>query len=783
MSNTKQDFMLENDIPSLLPVVPTIDVVVFPHMVVPLLILDEKIIKGVEAALQGSKKILLLAARQQAADYHGPIGIQDLYKMGTIGNIMRIMHLPEGGIKVLTQGVCKAHVQEVHSDQDLLQARIDPIDPSQASNCDPSELEQQIKNLLTLIDRIAANGRMFSPDFQAILGQIHDPERIADFILSHLNVNVAQAQTLLEKDNVIHLLEGIQEFLQTECEMSSMQERIRTNARESINRSQREYYLREQLKAIQKELGEESDNELDDLKQKLATLTLTAEARTEGQRQIRRLEKTPPDSMEATVIRNHLEWLLGMPWGTQTTDNASLAHAKTTLDANHYGLEEIKDRILDYLSVRFLKKDCSTPILCLAGAPGVGKTSLGHSIATSLGRNYFRISLGGVYDESEIRGHRRTYVGAMPGRFVYAMRKAGSMNPVIVIDEIDKIGMSNRGDPSAALLEILDPEQNHSFYDNYLGIHFDLSKVMFIATANDVSAIPGPLRDRMEIIHVSGYTHEEKVSIAERHLLGKAIKNSGLEDKGMILDRAAIGKLITEYTREAGVRDLERHIQKLCSKYARAMVENNAIATFSHDNLHTYLGPSKVHNEHISHSNRIGVTNGLAWTPYGGDILMVEAVLMPGSGKFLMTGQLGDVMKESTQAAMTYVKAHAADFNIDPKMFTKYDLHIHLPAGAIPKDGPSAGITVLSSMLSVYTGRAISGDFAMTGELNLQGQVLPIGGLKEKILAAKQHGLKNIIIPKSNQRDLAGLDKIYEGLKILLVDDVTEVLGHVLLPH
>lgn len=783
MSNENRDHLSEHDIPLVLPVIPTIDVVVFPHMVVPLLILDEKIIKGVEAALQGSKKILLLAARQQSTGYHGPIGIHDLFKTGTVGNIMRIMHLPEGGIKVLTQGICKAQIEEIIADQDLLQARINVIDAQLTSPCDPALIDRHIKNLFMLVERMASQGRIFSPDFQAILAQIQDPTRIADFILSHLNLSIPQAQELLEKENLGELLSGIYEFLHSEFELNSMQERIRSNARESINRSQREYYLREQLKAIQKELGEESDVEIDDLKKKLSTLPLTEEARLEGQRQLRRLEKTPPDSMEATVLRNHLEWLMGMPWGNYSKDNTSLDNAKTILDQHHYGLDEVKDRILDFLSVRFLKQDCNTPILCLFGPPGVGKTSLGQSIAKCIGRKFARISLGGVYDESEIRGHRRTYVGALPGRFVQAMRKAGSNNPVIVIDEIDKIGMSNRGDPSAALLEVLDPEQNHSFYDNYLGIHYDMSKVMFIATANDLSTIPGPLRDRMEIIQISGYTQDEKISIAQEHLVQKAIKNSGLEDKGLLFNENVIGSLISSYTREAGVRDLERHIQKLCSKYARSLVEKNKVVHFTHENLHEYLGPSKVQGDSISLGNKIGVTNGLAWTPYGGDILMVEAVLMPGTGKLLMTGQLGDVMKESTQAAMTYVKAHAGTFGVDPKKFTEFDLHIHLPAGAIPKDGPSAGITVLSSIFSAYTSRAISGDFAMTGELNLQGNVLPIGGLKEKILAAKQHGLKNVIIPKSNQRDLVGLDKVFEGMRIHFVEHVDEVLGHVLMPN
>lgn len=782
MDNKNQhDFISQDQIPLIIPVIPTIDVVVFPHAVVPLLILDEKISKGVELAQQGSKKILLLAARPQAEGYQGPIGIQDLYKVGTVGNIMRVMQLPEGGIKILTQGICRAHIEEIISDQDFLQARV-----SEESLTRPAfnkqKLDAQMRHLLLLIERLSSAGRIFSPDFQVILSQIEDCEKVADFILSHLNLSVADAQNLLERENLNDLLDGISEFLNHELEVNNVQERIRSTTRDSINRSQREYYLREQIRAIQKELGDDLDSETDELRTKIETLPLHEEARTEAQRQLRRLEKTSPDSMEASVLRNHLEWLLNMPWGVYTKDTIDIDYAKKVLDENHYGLEEVKDRILDFLSVRFLKDDCNAPILCLFGPPGVGKTSLGASIAECLGRKYFRISLGGVYDESEIRGHRRTYVGALPGRFIQAVKKSGSSNPLIIIDEIDKLGLSNRGDPSAALLEVLDPEQNGTFYDNYLGVHYDLSKVMFIATANDLSTIPGPLRDRMEIVQISGYLPEEKMSIAQQHLITKAIKNSGLGDKGFAIDKEIITEIITGYTRESGVRDLERLIQKLCAKYARAYLETKKEVAFTKQNIAEYLGPRKISSEQVLKTPRIGVCNGLAWTPYGGEILQVEAVLMPGSGKLLLTGQLGDVMKESAQAAVTYAKSHADIFGIDTKIFSDFDLHIHCPAGSIPKDGPSAGITLLSSVLSAYTKRAINGDYAMTGELNLQGCVLPIGGVKEKILAAKQNGLSTIILPKQNERDTVGLDKLFEGLKIVFVENVDEVLEHVLMP-
>ncbi len=780
-NNKNRDYLMSDEIPLTLPVIPTIDVVVFPQMVVPLLILDEKIIRGVEEAAQGSKKVFLLAAQQDDNSYQSPISISDLYSVGTVGNIMRIMHLPEGGIKILTQGLVKAHVEEVLSGNDNLQVRIKAIDENEMLY-DEEKVNVQLKSLFVAIDKIAATGRIFGPDFQAILGQIQSPDRIADFILSHLNPSVEQAQSLLERETLDQLLAGICEFLQQEYDITDMQEKIHNNARHSINKSQREYYLREQMKAIQKELGDEGDSDVDDLKRKLYDLPLSEEARSEGIKQFKRLQKTAPDSMEGTVIRNHLEWLLGLPWGTYTKDNLNVKNAREVLDHHHYGIEEVKERILDFLSIKSLKDDCNVPILCFSGAPGVGKTSLGKSIAECLGRKYFRIALGGVCDESEIRGHRRTYVGALPGRFIQAIRKSGSMNPLIIIDEIDKIGSSNRGDPSSALLEVLDPEQNKTFYDNYLGVHFDLSQCLFVTTANDLSKIPGPLRDRMEIIELSGYTTDEKEVIAMQHLIPKAIINSGLHETNIAIDKPVISEIIQGYTREAGVRDLERNIQKLCSKYARVFVERNESTQFNMENIHEHLGPRKIPSENFIKMDRVGVCNGLAWTPYGGEILLVETALTHGSGKLLLTGQLGKVMQESARAALTYIKAHAESFGIDYKAFNNSDIHIHLPAGGIPKDGPSGGIALVSALLSAFTKRAINGDYAMTGELNLQGEVLPIGGIKEKILAAKQNGLHHVIVPKLNQKDLVGLDKIHEGMSIHYVTTVKEVIDFVLLP-
>lgn len=779
MEKTNKNHVLE-EVPSVLPVIPTMDVVVFPNMVVPLLVLDERIINGVKEALEGDKKVLLLAAKPQEEGYQGPIGVQDLYSVGTVATIMRAMDLPDGGIKVLVQGFAKASVEDMVADQDVLHANLALL-PFKKSEMSKDLFDHKIKEVAVLAEKINEGSGFLGADFRLILSQIQEPERMINFVLSHLSLRVGQAQELLEKKSLDELVEGACECLSKEINAVKVEEQIRNNTRELINKSQREYYLREQLRAIQKELGEELDTEIEGFKKKIEEIGLTEEAKTEAQRQIRRLEKTSPDSLEATVLRNHLEWLLAMPWGMETKEKIDIKHAKEILDNDHYGLEIVKDRILDYLSVMALKQDCHAPILCLSGPPGVGKTSLGQSIARAMGRKFARLSLGGVHDESEIRGHRRTYVGALPGRFVQAIRKAGSCNALVMIDEIDKIGSSGKGDPSSALLEVLDPEQNGTFYDNYLGVHFDLSKIMFVATANDLNGIPGPLRDRMEIIQLSGYTYEEKIEIARRHLVTRAIERSGLEDKGVDFREDVLGELVCGYTHESGVRELERQIHKLCSKYARAYLEGQKKIQFKVKNLIEFLGPRRLPADELSHENKIGVTNGLAWTPAGGEVLQVEAVLMPGSGKLILTGYLGNVMKESAQAALSYARAHAEEFDIEKKVFTDCDLHIHLPAGAIPKDGPSAGITLLSSIFSVLTGRPINYDFAMTGELNLQGNVLPIGGLKEKILAAKQYGLHNVLLPKQNQKDLVGLGDIEKELNIFWVDHINEVLERVLI--
>lgn len=769
---------VRDTIPKTLPVIPTMDVVVFPNMIVPLLILDERIIKGIEESVEESKKILLVAAKNQI-DHNGAIGTEDLYNVGTVASIMRLIKLPEGGIKVLVQGICKAHIDSMQTKNDTLHAKISPLAASHVDSED--ELKAQIKNIKALTEKMSLSGISFSPDFHAILAKMTDPNKIADFILSHLNLSVKDAQKLLETTTQEELLEGVYQHLSKEIELSEIQERIRNRARESMNKSQKEYYLREQIRAIKDELGEDDGEELEKMRTKLESIPLPDDVKDEVARQLNRLERTSPDSMEAAVIRNYLEWIFALPWDNETVDNLDLNHAKQILDEDHFGLAAIKDRILDYISIRNLKQDGHAPILCFVGPPGTGKTSLGKSIAKSLGRSYFRVSLGGVKDEAEIRGHRRTYVGAMPGRFIQGIRKAGTKNPLIIIDELDKIGSDFRGDPSAAMLEVLDPQQNRTFYDNYLGVPFDLSKVMFIATANSLDTISEPLKDRMDIIHLSGYTLEEKTNIAQKYIVPRAIHDAGLESKKVTLNDEIIQDIISNYTRESGVRQLDRIIRTLCSKIARVLVEKDEVVTFSTDNIETYLGPRKFISESISTINEIGITNGLAWTSFGGEMLKIEAVRMPGTGKLLLTGQLGDVMKESAQAALSYARAHADKFGIAPERFVDSDLHIHVPAGAVPKDGPSAGVTMLTSILSSLTGRPINARCAMTGELNLRGDVMPIGGVKEKILAAKRNKIQSIFLPSKNKNDLIGMEDITQDIEIIWADHANDILDKVLL--
>ena len=761
-----------------IPVVPAIDVIVFPHMIVPLLVVDERIIQGVNLALSGQKMVLLLSAKSYDEENSQEIETENLYKVGTVASIMRVINVPEGGVKILIQGICRALVQTIQTDDGILTANIQSVDFSNEADEETTAL---VKNIKEISGQLSMTSQSFSPDFHTILTKMQNPEKIAEFILSHLDLETVKAQELLEQTNLNSLLEGIYQELHKEISVAQVQERIRNHTRDAINKSQNEFYLREQLKSIKKELGE-GDEDLDTLRSEIESKPLPEKIRIEMAKQLNKLERISPDSMEASVTRTHIEWVLSLPWGISTTDNLDIVHAKQVLDEDHHGLLDIKERILDFISIKNLKQNGPSPILCFTGAPGVGKTSLGKSIARALGRNFHRISLGGVKDESEIRGHRRTYVGAMPGRFIQAMKKANSMNPVILIDELDKLGSDFRGDPSAAMLEVLDPQQNSDFYDNYLGVPFDLSNVLFIATSNDISSISGPLRDRMEIIDLSGYTTAEKIAIAKNHLVHQAIIESGLEQKNFKLTDEVIETIITGYTRESGVRNLAQQIKKLCSKAARSFVEKQQTIIITNENLEDHLGPKRFMDELVHAKNMVGITNGLAWTSFGGEVLKIEAVLMPGSGKLILTGQLGDVMKESAQAALSYARSHAADFNIGDDKFTKFDLHIHVPAGAVPKDGPSAGITMLTSILSALTNRMIDASFAMTGELNLRGDVMPIGGIKEKLLAAKRNRMSSIILPEQNKNELPNLKDFMHDINVIWVSHANEVMEKVLLP-
>jgi ATP-dependent Lon protease len=766
-----------------LPVVPTMDVVVFPNMIVPLLVLDERIIKGIDAALQGElKQIFLLASNAQETAQNGErfsVSTQDLYQVGTIATVMRVIKIPEGGIKILVQGMERARVLSVATQQDLLTVQVEAM-PFIVG--DPIALSAHIKTIKELAETMSNNNGMVTPDFHLILSKLHEAQKVADFLLSHLSMPVTIAQTLLESATYEELFIGLYQQLAQENEVAQVQERIRNLARDSMNKSQKEFYLREQIKAIKKELGDDDLEEMERFHKRLEQLSLPAETQAELKRQLTRLERLSPDSMESSVLRNYIEYVLAMPWGITTTDNLDLEHARSILNADHYGLKDIKERILDFISIKTLNQESHAPILCFAGPPGTGKTSLGKSIARCLGRNYSRISLGGVKDEAEIRGHRRTYVGALPGRFIQAVKKSGSMNPVIIIDELDKLGNDFRGDPSAAMLEVLDPQQNKSFYDNYLGVQFDLSQILFIATANTIDAISEPLRDRMEIIHLSGYTIEEKMMIAQQHLIKQAHIESGLPESVMPMLDKTVEALIFDYTREAGVRDLGRILKKVYAKLARLYVEKGSVPIIDIPMLSEFLGSPRYLADDVDHLSHIGITNGLAWTAFGGEIIKIEAVVMPGKGQLILTGQLGSVMKESAQAALSYIRAHAADFDISAKMFSQYDLHIHVPAGGIPKDGPSAGVTMLSSILSAFTQRPIHADYAMTGEINLRGNVMPIGGIKEKILAAKRNRIPYVILPNKNKNDIKGLEDILTGINLIWVEHADEVLARVLMP-
>jgi len=743
-------------IPDILPAMAMTDAVLFPFVMVPLSIGRERSVAAVDQALAENRLLLLLAQRD--ANNEHPSG-KDLHGIGTVAGIMRMIKLPDNRIRILVQGLARARVEYFVQEEPFLRARIARLEEPTAPAGD-LELEAFVRTVRTNLERVVELGKSISPEVMLIASSLEDGARLADLVASNLNLKSDEAQTVLETMDLKERLRKVNEFLEHEIALLEVQKQISSQVQGEMDKSQREYLLRQQLKAIQKELGESDDidQEVRRYRELVMEKKLPEEAHAEAEKQLRRLRSTHAESAEASVIRTYLDWLTGLPWGVFSKDDLDLQHARGVLDEDHYDLDKIKQRIVEFLAVRKLKADSKGPILCFVGPPGVGKTSLGRSIARALGRKFIRISLGGVHDEAEIRGHRRTYVGALPGRIIQGINQAGTSNPVFMLDEIDKIGADYRGDPSAALLEVLDPEQNFSFRDHYLDVAFDLSKVLFITTGNVTETIHPAFLDRMELITLSGYTEEEKVHIARAHLIPKQVRENGLTGELVRFRESGLRYIIDRYTREAGLRNLEREIGAVCRKVAVQAAEGNtARVTVTPGAVERFLGVARFLPEERLREDRVGVATGLAWTPVGGDILHVEALALPGKGELRLTGHLGEVMKESAQAALSFLRAHAEEFGIAPAYFDEHSFHVHIPAGAIPKDGPSAGVTVLSALASAASGRAVRRDLAMTGEITLRGEVLPVGGIKEKVLAALRAGIDQVCLPRENQRDLAEL--------------------------
>src|SRR5215212_8086171 len=745
-------------IPNELPVLPLRDIVIYPFMIVPLFVSREKSIRAVDEAL-GENRMILLAS-QKDLDKEEPAG-EDLYNIGTVAVIMRMLKLPDGRIRILVQGLARAVIESVEVGGEYLRARLQVI---QETNTPERSLEVEalIRNVRASMEKAANLGKNISPEVMAIIANLDDAGRLADLSASNLELKVEDAQSVLDIADTTARLRRVNELLNKEIEVLTVQQEINTQARADIDRSQREFFLRQQLKAIQTELGEGNElaEEVAQFREKIEAAAMPKHAEEEALRQLKKLERMHPDAAETATLRNWMEIMLDLPWSKASVDNLDLIKAQQILDEDHHGLEKVKERIVEALAVRKLKEKPKGSILCLVGPPGVGKTSLGRSIARALDRKFVRLSLGGVHDEAEIRGHRRTYVGAMPGRIIQAIQQAGTNNPLIMLDEIDKVGADFRGDPSSALLEVLDPEQNNSFRDNYLGITFDLSNVMFMTTANVLDTVQPALRDRMEVIRLAGYTEEEKLEIARRHLLPKQIEENGVTAKNVHISKTAVTAIIQQYTQEAGLRQLEREIGTICRKVARRIAEGKSEAVrVTPKNVHEYLGAPKTFPEEALRKDQVGVATGLAWTAVGGDVLFIEALRMKGKGSLVLTGQLGEVMRESAQAAYSYAKSRAKELEIPEDDFEKYDMHIHIPEGAIPKDGPSAGITLATAMVSSLSQRAVRKDVAMTGEITLRGNVLPVGGVKEKVLAARRARVTKIILPAQNRRDMDEVPK------------------------
>ena len=774
---------LENqqvNVPEVLPLLPVRDIVVFSYMILPLFVGREGSLQAVNKAMTGDKLIFL--ATQKKASEEEPTK-DDIHNVGTVAMIMRMLKLPDGRVKILVQGVAKGIIQEFYDHGAGYEVRIEKIEeqPSTAPNV---EIEALMRSVKESSEKILNLKGMASPDVMSILEAIDEPGRLADLVASNLKIKIEEAQDILETFDPYQRLKKVNELLNKELEVSTMQARIQSQAKEEMSKTQREYFLREQLRAIKNELGEidERAEEISDFREKIEKSKMPEEVEKEALKQLNRLEMMHPDAAEASIVRTYLDWLVEIPWSKSTRDRMDIPKVKQVLDDDHYDLEKVKERILEYLGVRKIKRKMKGPILCFVGPPGVGKTSLGKSIAKALGRKFHRISLGGIRDEAEIRGHRRTYIGALPGRIIQGVKQAGSNNPVFMLDEIDKVGADFRGDPSAALLEVLDPEQNFAFSDHYLNVPFDLSKVMFITTANLIDPIIPALKDRMEIIEIPGYTNEEKLRIAQQFLLPKQLDENGITDKDLVLSEMALLQVVTNYTRESGVRNLERELAAICRKIARKKAEGfEGQTNVTQASVHKYLGVPKFLPEEEQEENEIGVATGLAWTPHGGEILYVEASTVKGKGKLTITGHLGEVMKESAQAALSYTRSRTSEWDIDDNFYSKSDIHIHVPAGAIPKDGPSAGVTMAAALVSTLSGIPIRKDVAMTGEITLRGRVLPIGGLKEKALAALRANISTIAIPERNKKDLEDIPRhIRRKLDFVFAKDMDQILEVVL---
>ena len=767
-------------VPKELPILMLRDIVVFPYMVIPLFVGREKSKNAIDYSLSSNRMILLLT--QKNMEIEEPKR-RDIYDVGTVALIMRMLKLPDGRMRILAQGLVRARIENLDEMKPFYTAEVKVIpEPEEAEKS--IEIEALVRNTRTGLERASSLGKDVPPEVMILSANIDEPGRLADLTAANLELKVNEAQRILEIEDPFQRLKKTYELLTRELELLDIQSRISIEAKGEMDKLQKQYFLRQQLKAIQKELGEGSEiqDEIEVYTKALAKLKVSQEVKDELDKQIKRLSQMHPESAETAVVRNYLDWMFDLPWNKSTVDNLDLKGAMRILDEDHYGLDKVKERIIEYLGVRKLSKKIKGPILCFVGPPGVGKTSLGRSIARALGRKFIRISLGGVRDEAEIRGHRRTYVGALPGKIIQGLRRCKSDNPVFMMDEVDKIGADFRGDPSSALLEVLDPEQNYSFRDHYLGVPYDLSKVMFITTANLLDPIQPAFRDRMETLRLPGYTEEEKLQIALRHLVPKQIKEHALTEEMISLTRGVVKKIISLYTREAGVRNLEREIASVCRKVARKVAEGRKAPTkITSQSIEKYLGPPKIFKDQLLQKDRVGVATGVAWTATGGEMLFVETIKMSGKGNLSLTGSLGDVMKESAQAALSYSRAYAAQLGIDSQIFSKNDFHIHIPEGAIPKDGPSAGVTIATSLISVCLDFKVKRDVAMTGEITLRGHVLPVGGVKEKVLAAQRAGVKRMILPLPNKKDMVDIpSKTKKEMQFIFVESINEAFEHAL---